>query len=205
MNTNTGKFIATVSVFGRARDAAGNIISRDTHGLPAMWLNVLGGKIPNRQTITGTVAQRMGIPIDENGVIAPGESSGNPNAKRIIYGQWLHQSDHELFGPQITWNMIKDMSHSSPKEIEETCEWLGEPEVFNLERPELPEDYQRKTVQHISPAKMDPLNHSVNQQRSNVVERALADVGPMRSDQDRNPEVLVSPRRDPNNPDNVIK
>lgn len=190
---NTGKFIATVSVNGRALDSAGNIINRDNHGLPTMWLNVIAGRIPNRQTITGTLVQRMGLPIDDNGIIAPGEDRGRPFAQRIIYGQWLHQSDHETFGPQYTWSMIKDMTDSSPKEIEESCEHLGPADVFTVERPNLPEDYVRRSTQHIGRNKLDPQNHSTNNQQSRVVEKAIEQTGGIRVDTLNNPEVEVKP------------
>jgi hypothetical protein len=192
---NTGKFIATVSVSGRAMDAKGNIIQRDSNGLPTMWLNVMAGTIPNRQTIAGTVIQRMGIPIDENGVIASGNENGNPFAKRIIYGSWLYTADDERYGPQFSWSMIKDLSDSSIVELEKSISFLGNPSVFTVERPELPADYERKTVQHIGRAKMDPKVHNVSSNaQSNPVQTARQDLGAIPSDTGENPEVVVTPK-----------
>jgi hypothetical protein len=190
---NTGKFIATVSVNGRAMDSKGNIIQRDPNGLPTMWLNVIAGGIPNRQTLTGSVVQRMGVPMDEDGVIGLGESMGHPFAKRIIYGTWLHSSDHEDYGPQFSWNVIKDMTSSSITEIEEACAHVGEPYVFQVDRPELPEDYERKTTQHIGRNKMDERVHgTANQAPSNPVRQAVSEVGTMRSsDSNVNPETTL--------------
>jgi hypothetical protein len=189
---NTGKFIAMVQVNGRAMDSAGNIIDRDPHGLPTMWLNVIAGSIPNRQTLTGSVVQRMGVPLDENGVIAPGESRGYAFSKRLIYGQWLHQSTHEIYGPQYSWNVIKDMTNSSVEDIEKACEHVGPADVFTVDRPDLPEDYQRKTVQHVGRRKLDPLDHgTANQTHSNPAEQARQEVGEFRSDKGTNPEVVI--------------
>lgn len=215
---NTGKFIASVSVNGRALDSAGNIINRDPHGYPTMWLNVVAGSIPNRQTLTGSVVRRMGVPMDQNGVIAPGATSGDPFSQRLIYGQWLHQSDHEVYGPQFTWSMIKDMTNSSPVEIEESCQYLGAPTVFTVERPDLPEDYQRKTTQHIGLAKSDPRSHSTtSQQASRPAQEVTRDQGHYATDSTLNPELEVhgsqanpakrpapTPMRDQSNPDDII-
>jgi hypothetical protein len=190
---NQGKFIATVSVNGRAMDSKGTIIQRDPNGLPTMWLNVIAGGIPNRQTLTGSVVQRMGIPMDEDGVIAPGESVGHPFAKRIIYGTWLHSSDHEDYGPQFTWSMVKDLTTSSIEEIEKACEYVGEPYVFQVDRPELPADYERKTNQHIGRNKMDDRVHgTANQAPSNPVRQAISEAGTLKSsDSNANPEVTL--------------
>lgn len=189
----TGEFIAIVSVFGRARDSKGEIINRDPNDLPTMWLTTIAGKMPNRQALAGTVVQRMGIPMDRNGIIPVGEDRGNPDARRVIYGQWLHQSDHELFGPQFSWNVIKDLSTASVKEINEAKEYLGAPEVFILPNPQLPEDYRRKTTQHIGRNRMDPMTHgTAGQTTSRPVEIALRDLGPSRSDVDINPEVQIA-------------
>jgi hypothetical protein len=188
----TGKFIATVSVSGRGMDAKGNIISRDTNGLPPVWLSVLAGSIPNRQTLSGSIAQRMGILLDSNGIIAPGEKSGQPFAKRTIYGQWLHASVHDDFGPQYTWTMIKDLTLVSVMELEQSIEFLGAPDVFTVERAELPSDYVHKTQQHIGRAKLDPhVHNTTGATESNPVQTAREKVGAMRSDKGTNPEVVV--------------
>lgn len=190
---NTGKFIAIASVSGRGMDSKGEIISRDTNGLPPIWLSVLAGTIPNRQTLSGSVAQRAGIPLDSNGVIAAGDKEGGSFSKRIIYGQWLHQSDHDDYGPQYTWTVIKDLTSVSVMELDQTIEHLGAPNVFTVEKPELPADYERKTVQHVGRAKLDPHVHgTASQIGSNVVDQAVKKVGAMRSDQDINPEVEVT-------------
>jgi hypothetical protein len=196
---NTGKFIAIAQVSGRAMDSAGNIIERDTHGLPTMWFTVIAGTIPNRQTVTGSVAMRAGVRMDANGVIPPGETTGHPFGKRLVYGSWLHQSDHELYGPQFSWSIIKDMSNASVEEIDNACDKLGQPVVFTVDRPPLPEDYQRKTTQHIGRSKLDPMVHgTANQVESVPAELAKAQVGARRSDTDFNPEVTIS--RTPENP-----
>lgn len=190
---NTGKFIAIASVSGRGMDSKGEIISRDTNGLPPIWLSVLAGTIPNRQTLSGSVAQRAGIPVDSNGVIAPGDRDGGSFSKRIVYGQWLHSSDHDDFGPQYTWTIIKDMSIVPVMELEQAIEYLGAPNVFTVEKPELPTDYVRKTVQHVSPSKLDPHSHgTASQSDSNVVNQAVKKTGTMRSDVNINPEVEVT-------------
>jgi hypothetical protein len=191
---NTGKFIATVSVNGRAMDSKGNIINRDTNGFPTMWFNVMAGGIPNRQTVAGSVVQRAGVPIDGNGVIAPGSTEGHPFAKRIIYGYWLHSSDHDDYGPQFTWNVIKDMTNDPVTEIEAACKQLGEPYVFTVDRPELPEDYQRRTTQHIGRNAVDSRVHgTANQAPSNVVNQAREMVGgdARTSDAIENPELVI--------------
>jgi hypothetical protein len=223
---NQGKFIATVSVNGRAMDSKGNIINRDPNDLPTMWLNVIAGGIPNRQTLTGSVVQRMGVPMDEDGVIAPGESVGHPFAKRIIYGTWLHSSDHEDYGPQFSWNVIKDMTNSSVEDIEAACEHLGEPYVFTVDRPDLPEGYERRTTQHIGRNRFDERVHgTASQTVSNPVQIARRDLGEnlRTSDALVNPEIIVkgtasdirksnptgfntsdSPRTNPDNEDEII-
>lgn len=189
---NTGKFIAVVSVSGRAMDSNGVIISRDTHDLPPIWLQVIAGTIPNRQTLSGSIAQRMGIPMDSNGVIASNAKQGNSYSKRIIFGSWLQSAEHDAFGPQFTWTMIKDMTEASVIELEQACDYLGKPDVFTVDKPELPSDYQRKTNQHIGKSKLDPLSHSLtNPTMSNPVEQAIEQVGYKRSDSATNPEVVV--------------
>ena len=200
-----GKFLAIVSVFGRARDAQGNIIDRDPNGLPTMWLTPIAGNIPNRNTIAGSVMQRAGVPIDSNGVIPFGEKDGNPNARRVIYGSYNLQSEHEQYGPNYSWNVIKDMSNASAKEIAETEEFLGEPGIFDVGRVELPEGYVRRTNQHISRNKMDDrtTNTLSPQQGSNVVDQAKQQVGSIPSDTLLNPEVQVQGSANNLNNDNL--
>lgn len=167
---NTGKFIAKVTVSGKSRDERGNIISHDKNGLPAIWLNVMAGTIPNRQTITGSVAQRMGIPMDSNGIIEVGATAGNPSSFRIIYGSWLHTSDNDDFGPQYAWDVLKDLTNASVKEVEETCQLIGEPSVFIVERPELPKNYTHKVVHHEGQAKQDSKVHSLYEEEEEAKE-----------------------------------
>lgn len=195
MNTNlTGKFVAIASVFGRSLDSAGNIIDRDPHGLPSIWLSPLAGSIPNRNTLAGSVAHRAGIIMDSDGVILPGESKGHPFAKRIVYGTYVQTSVHEQYGPQYSWTVIRDMTTASAKEIDETCAYVGEPSVFQVARPELPEDYQRKTTQHIGRNRMDDRNHPTTGSQvnnTNPVLEAKRDVGSIPSDTNKNPEVVL--------------
>jgi hypothetical protein len=197
MNTEKqGKFVAIASVFGRSLDSAGNIIDRDPHGFPSIWLSPIAGSIPNRNTLAGSVARRAGILLDGDGVIAPGESKGHPFAKRVVYGEYILQSIHEEFGPQYAWTIIKDMSNASAREIDETCAYVGEPDVFAVAKPNLPADYQRKTTQHIGRSRMDDKNHPVQGSRinnTNPVLEAKQEVtgGPIRSDVSKNPEVVL--------------
>lgn len=186
---NTGKFIAIASVFGGAMDSAGRILSRDTHGLPPIWLNVIAGSIPNRQTLTGSVAQRAGILMDDNGVISRGQSQGNPFGKVTFFGQWLHTGDDDRYGPQYSWIVIQN--DLSPKEIMELEPMLGTANVFTVARPELPEGYEKKTNQHVSPRRLDPAFHGTQSTFSNPVEKAREDLGNFRSDTKGNPEVTV--------------
>lgn len=197
MNTREkGKFLGIVSVFGRARDAKGNIIDRDVNELPSAWITPLAGSIPNRNTITGSVIKRAGVPIDENGIISYGEREGNADGKRIIFGSYNLQNEHEQYGPQYSWNVIRDMSNASAKEIMETEEFLGEPGIFDVGRVNLPADYVRRTNQHVGRNRMDERSHSVlsPQQGSNVVENAVATAGNIPSDTRLNPEVQVQGR-----------
>lgn len=189
---NTGKFLAKVTVFGGAMDSDGTIISRDTHGLPPVWLNVIAGSIPNRQTLTGSVALRAGIIMDGDGVIGARESKGHPFAFRIVLCQWLQTGVDERYGPQFSWTVLQDLTTASIKDQIEAEALLGKPEVFTVSRPELPEDYQKKTNQHIGRNKLDPAFHgTANQTHSNPVEKATADLGNFRSDTKGNPEVEV--------------
>lgn len=173
---NTGKFIAIASVFGGARDAAGNIIDRDPHGYPTVWLSVIAGKIPNRQTLAGSVAQRAGIPVDGNGIIPRGEQQGYPSATRVVYGQWLQTGVHDIYGPQYTFSIMD--ANISPKESLEMEALLGAPEVFTVPKPELPEGYQRKTERHIGRAKLDVQMHgTANQSNSRPADEARGQLG----------------------------
>jgi hypothetical protein len=188
----TGKFIAIASIFGGSRDAAGNIIDRDPHGYPTVWLSVTAGKIPNRQVLAGSVALRAGIKLDSDGIIGRGQDKGHVSSTRVIFGQWLHQGDHELYGPQYVFNVIQDLTESTPKDIMEAEAFLGEPEVFTVPRPELPADYQRKTERHVGRNRLDDNMHgTANQTNSRPAEIAREQLGIKSIDTSapKNPEV----------------
>lgn len=191
---NQGKFLAKVTVFGGAMDSKGNIISRDKNGLPSVWLTPLAGEIPNRNVLTGSVAQRSGIKLDSNGVIGRGTTTGDSFAFRLLFGQYTKIGEDERYGDQYTFNILQDLTDSPnvASEIVQLEQMLGEPSIFTVARPELPEDYEKKTNQHVSPRKTDPQFHpTLTNDRSVPAQKIVNDLGNFRSDEKGNPELTV--------------
>lgn len=191
---NQGKFLAKVTVFGGAMDSKGNIISRDKNGLPSIWLTPLAGEIPNRNVLTGSVAQRSGIKLDSNGVIGRGTTTGDSFAFRLLFGQYTKVGEDERYGDQYTFNILQDLTDSPnvASEIVQLEQMLGEPSIFTVARPELPEDYEKKTNQHVSPRKTDPQFHpTLTNDRSIPATKIVNDLGNFRSDEKGNPELTV--------------
>lgn len=162
---NKGKFLAKVTISGKSLNSNGTInpASTDKNGLAAIWVQPLAGEIPNRNTITGTVAQRMGIPMDDNGIIGAGETKGSPHGSRLIFGQWILSSVHEDFGNQYSFTIIQDLTESPNifKQTIELEEALGEGSIFEVPK-KVPADYQRKVEHHDGVAKKEGKSHSAN-------------------------------------------
>ena len=99
----------------------------DKNGLDAVMLQLIAGKMPNRNTLSGTVAQRLGIKIGETYLMNVREAG-----------------DDVEFGKDFTWVKLKHLTEAS--DIVETAHKLSPPIMINIPRPEgYNQLYERKT------------------------------------------------------------
>lgn len=97
----------------------------DKNGKMPVMLQLLAGKMPNRQVMAGTVAERNGFEI----------------GKSYLVQVRLRGVDDE-FGDDFNWLKTKELS---ALEIIDCVDKLGVPEVIEVPRPEgFEEKYQRK-------------------------------------------------------------
>jgi hypothetical protein len=101
----TTQAIVTVSVFGRE--------SLDKNGKQALILLPVAGKIPNRNILAGTTAERGGF--------EPGHS----------YLVTVRETEANEYGRQFQWTKVCEVS--SPLEIIKATKELGDGTVFAVE------------------------------------------------------------------------
>lgn len=99
----------------------------DKNGELSVMVQCVGGRMPNRNVLSGTVAKRAGFEVGKTYLINIRE-----------------QGFDKVFGPDYTF--IKVMELESGQDIIESALKLGPPEVFIVERPEgFEEIYDRKS------------------------------------------------------------
>lgn len=108
MNKFSGKVIAAAKIFN-----SGKV---DKNGKEPIMLNVIAGKAPNRNILSGTVAELEGF--------KPGD------AYLIQVREVEPDSEH---GRQFIWQKIMKLS---ALEILDAEERLGQPEIFSIEEQE---------------------------------------------------------------------
>ena len=67
-----GMFLATAKQFNRIDENTGEV-KVDKNGLPSVLLNVLAGKAPNRNIISGTIAEREGFELGKSYLVSYNE------------------------------------------------------------------------------------------------------------------------------------
>lgn len=97
----------------------------DKNGQLPVMLQCMAGKMPNRNVLSGTVAERSGFEVG-----------------KTYLAQVREQGYDKVFGTAFTF--VK-MSELNGVEIVDAVKKLGPPEIFNVERPEgFEEAYERK-------------------------------------------------------------
>jgi hypothetical protein len=64
-----GMFLCTAKQFNKIDESTGEV-KVDKNGLPSVLLNVLAGKAPNRNIISGTIADREGFEIGKSYLVS---------------------------------------------------------------------------------------------------------------------------------------
>jgi hypothetical protein len=98
----------------------------DKNGAVPVMLQCIAGTMPNRNVLSGTVAQRAGLEVGRTYLL---------NVRETGYDV--------IFGPDFTF--IKVMELKSGLDIVQSAMQLGEPRILFVERPEgFEQHYQRK-------------------------------------------------------------
>lgn len=113
------KIVVTVTPFSGTS-------TTDKNGKEAVMLQCIAGKMPNRNVIAGTVAERMGIKVG------------------LTYLMQVREAGYDQeFGRDFTFLPIRELSTGT--DIIDTCRNLTEPEIVTIPRPEgYEEHYTRK-------------------------------------------------------------
>lgn len=114
----TGKIVGTITPFS-------GTTTTDKNGADSVMVQCIAGKMPNRNVISGTVAQRAGFEVGKTYFIIVREAGY-----------------HEVHGTQYDFLKVKELTEGI--DIVDTCMALGEPTIFNVEKPEISKEYQRK-------------------------------------------------------------
>lgn len=121
----TEKVLVRVSEFGGST-------SGDKNGERSIFLTCLAGKIPNRNTIAGTVAQRSGFEVG-----------------KVYLVQVIERGTSVQFGPRYQFQPLMEIT--DPVKIIEMEKELGSPIVFEVPTTDyVKNEYQRKTDKVIS-------------------------------------------------------
>jgi hypothetical protein len=100
----------------------------DKNGADAVMLQLIAGKMPNRNVLSGTVASRAGIQVGKSYLM---------NVRENGYDK--------LFGPDFTF--IKIMELESALDVVKASKELGKPEILTVDRPDgFEKEYTRKTT-----------------------------------------------------------
>lgn len=117
MNKQSGIVLVSVSEFK-------GTTTPDKNGLMPKFLTIAAGTAPNRNTISGTVAQSLGI---EEG--------------KTYLMQWRKRGTDVEFGEDYNWTKLQEVT--SGLEIVKIQKELGEGNLITIEKPENTE-YKRK-------------------------------------------------------------
>lgn len=100
-------------------------ITPDKNGNFPVMLQLIAGKMPNRNVLSGTVAERIGIEV------------GRTYLMRV-----REQGEDKLFGRDFTFIKLKELE--TGKDIIEASKELSEPQIIIIERPnEFKDQYER--------------------------------------------------------------
>lgn len=100
----------------------------DKNGKYPVMLQIIAGKCPNRQVLSGTVAERADIEVNKTYLMQVRESGTD-----------------KQFGTDFTFVKIKELTTGA--DIVEACKNLGKPEIETVLRPAgFEESYTRKTT-----------------------------------------------------------
>lgn len=101
--------------------------SPDKNGKYPVMLQLIAGKMPNRNVMSGTVAELAGVEIGRTYLMNVRENGFD-----------------KVFGPDFTFIKVKELT--TGKDIIDACKELSKPEMLTVTRPAGFEDvYKRKT------------------------------------------------------------
>jgi hypothetical protein len=103
----TGLIIASINTFNSKEAKA------DKNGLAPVILNIVAGKCPNRNVISGTIADSMGIEVGHTYLLSVTEGNEDPQ-----------------YGRQFVYNKLKEVS---AMEIVQAAREMDKAEIFQLE------------------------------------------------------------------------
>lgn len=99
----------------------------DKNGEEPIMIQCVAGKMPNRNTLSGTVGKRAGFEIGKTYLI---------NVRK--------SGEDEQFGEDFTWLKMQEIT--SPLDVIKAKQELGEAQIITIERPEnYPGSYERLT------------------------------------------------------------
>lgn len=114
----TSKIVGTITPFSGTTTA-------DKNGADSVMVQCIAGKMPNRNVISGTVAQRNGLEVGKTYLLIVREAGV-----------------HAIHGPQYDFLKVKELTEGI--DIVDTCIAIGDPVIVNVEKPEASKEYQRK-------------------------------------------------------------
>lgn len=124
-------------------------ISTDKNGEFPVMLQLLAGKMPNRNVLSGTVAQRLGVEVGHTYLMMVRK-----------------QGEDKVFGEDFTFIKVRELN--TGKDIIEASKELSEPQIVEIARPKGFEDqYERKSIaveglrtQRIKEGNYTPVNNT---------------------------------------------
>lgn len=103
-------------------------ITPDKNGNMAVMLQLIAGKMPNRNVLSGTVAERLGIEIGKSYLM-----------------QVRERGIDDTFGSDYTFIKVKELE--TGEDLIKSIKLLGLPNIVTIPRPEgYKAEYQRKSV-----------------------------------------------------------
>lgn len=107
MKKNAGLAIVAVSTF------QGKEAQADSRGLMPVYLTPVCGNVPNRNVLTGTVANNSGLQEGKSYLV-----------------KWTRLEDDPTYGPQYSWTKVNEITN--PMDIIDAEARLGAGNIFDI-------------------------------------------------------------------------
>lgn len=148
-------------IVGTVRPFSGTT-TPDKNGNDSIMIQCMAGKMPNRQVLSGTVAERQGFEIGKTYLI------------RV-----LERGYDKVFGLDFSWTKVMEIT--DPLRVVELSkkENLGKPQIINIPRPEgFEKAYERKgdAVESLQTKRIREGNYIPSSQRNFTEHETAKDV-----------------------------